>query len=350
MVEQTDATIIQFNGVSKTFAAKNSAHEVKAVQDVSFSVKRGEIFGVIGYSGAGKSTLIRMVNGLETPTRGRVIVNNRNVASLNSSDLQQLRHRIGMIFQNYNLLKTATVYQNIFLPLKLEKIPKDEIKTRVEKYLKIVGLWDRRDSYPNQLSGGQRQRVAIARALAHEPNVLLSDEATSALDPETTESILTLLQDINKKLGITIFLITHELEVVREVCDRVALMDQGNLIEIGNTIDIFTHPKNEITKRFLGASDSLGVPKDLLASEGKDNRLLLLQFVGEQAKKPIIATLSDKFHVKPNILAGSISYLKGKPFGKLLISLDIQDQEMLKKEIDYIQDQGVVVKEVNSYE
>ncbi len=350
MVEKINSNAINFEHVSKTFAAKDNAREVKAVQDVSFSVRKGEIFGVIGYSGAGKSTLIRMVNGLESPTEGNVVVNDQNVADLEKNDLQRLRHKIGMIFQNYNLLKTATVYQNIFLPLKLEKMARDEIKGRVEKYLRIVGLWDRRNSYPNQLSGGQRQRVAIARALAHEPNILLSDEATSALDPETTESILSLLQDINKKLGITIFLITHELEVVREICDRIAFMDQGKLIETGNTIDIFTHPQSAITKRFLGTSDSLDVPKDLLISEGKDNQLLLLQFVGEQAKRPIIATLSSEFHVTPNILAGSISYLKGKPYGKLLISLNLKSRDMLVKEVEYIQNQGIIVKEVNDYE
>ncbi|GAF38046.1 methionine ABC transporter ATP-binding protein [Lentilactobacillus farraginis] len=345
MVKKDNLELIKFKNVTKTFAAVGNAKEVHAVKNVSLSVQKGEIFGVIGYSGAGKSTLIRMINGLERPTSGEIIVSGEDVAKLSKKRLQQLRHKIGMIFQNYNLLKTATVYQNIFLPLKLEKLPVNDIRERVEKYLKIVGLWERRNSYPTQLSGGQRQRVAVARALAHEPEILLSDEATSALDPETTKSILRLLQKINTELGITIFLITHELDVVQEICDKVALIDKGNLIEQGKTIDLFTHPQKTITQKFLGTSDSLGVPIDYLKAEQKTKKLLLLQFVGNEASQPIIADFSQHFGIKPNILAGSINYLKGNPYGKLLLSIKSVD-DVYSQELKYIRDQGVIVKEV----
>lgn len=351
MVKPDDSNLIEFKNVTKTFLATRNNKEVQAVKDISLSVKKGEIYGVIGYSGAGKSTLIRMINGLEYLTSGEIIVDKQNVAELDKESLRQLRHKIGMIFQNYNLLKTATVYQNIFLPLKLEKLSIGDIHRRVEKYLKIVGLWERRNSYPTQLSGGQCQRVAVARALAHEPEILLSDEATSALDPETTKSILHLLQKINSKLGITIFLITHELDVIREICDRVALIDKGQLIEQGRTIDIFTHPKKAITQRFIGTSDSLDVPKDYIEAEQKSNHLLLLQFVGGKANKPVIAKFAQKFGTTPNILAGSINYLKGDPYGKLLISIAKLDNDVFyQQELKYIRDQGIFVKEVKSHE
>lgn len=341
----TTKPLIEFKNVSKTFGATASTKAVHAVQDVSISVNPGEIFGVIGYSGAGKSTLIRMINGLETPTAGAVSVDGKDITQLDKTALQTLRHKIGMIFQNYNLLKTATIYQNITLPLKLEKLPKAEIEQRAEKYLKIVGLWDRRNSYPSQLSGGQSQRVAVARALAHEPKILLSDEATSALDPETTSSILALLKDINQQLGITIFIITHELEVVKSICDQVAIMESGKLIEQGKTIDIFTNPKNAVTKKFLGSGDLSGVPEKLLTETQQQNHVLLIKFIGGEASTPVIAKLTQQFHIEPNILAGSIEYLKEQPYGKLLISIEHNDN--YDAELQFLQQQGVIVEEVN---
>lgn len=348
MVENAKTPFITFNHVSKTFKGTSTTKEVHAVHDVSISVDQGEIFGVIGYSGAGKSTLIRMINGLETPTEGSVTIDDQDVTKLNKEKLAQLRHKIGMIFQNYNLLKTATIYQNITIPLKLEKLPTDEIKQRAEKYLKIVGLWDRRNSYPSQLSGGQSQRVAVARALAHEPQILLSDEATSALDPETTSSILDLLKDINQKLGITIFIITHELDVVKSVCDKVAVMESGELVEQGRTIDIFTNPKKAVTRQFLGSSDLSGVPATLLAETQKHNHVLLIKFIGNEASTPVIAQLTKQFHVEPNIMAGSIEYLKEQPYGKLLIS--IENNDSYDAEIQYLKDKGVIVEEVEQVE
>lgn len=338
--------LIQFNNVSKTFKGTSTTKEVHAVKDVSLSVNTGEIFGVIGYSGAGKSTLIRMINGLESPTSGTVTVDQKDIATLDKGELQALRHRIGMIFQNYNLLKTATIYQNITLPLKLEKLSKQEIQARAEKYLKLVGLWERRNSYPSQLSGGQSQRVAVARALAHEPKILLSDEATSALDPETTNSILELLKDINQRLGITIFIITHELDVVKSICDKVAILESGEVIEQGDTLDIFTDPKQETTKQFLGTEDLAGVPDKLLADAQKTNHVLLLKFIGNEASSPLIAQLTQKYQIAPNILAGSIGYLKGQPYGKLLVSIENNDN--YDDEIDFLKNQGVIIEEVEN--
>lgn len=347
MVEKaTTLPLIQFNNVSKTFKGTSTTKEVHAVKNVSISVNDGEIFGVIGYSGAGKSTLIRMINGLESPTSGTVTVDQKDVSTLDKNGLQALRHRIGMIFQNYNLLKTATIYQNITLPLKLEKLPKQEIKDRAEKYLKLVGLWERRNSYPSQLSGGQSQRVAVARALAHEPKILLSDEATSALDPETTNSILELLKDINQRLGITIFIITHELDVVKSICDKVAILDAGELIEQGDTLNVFTDPKEDTTKHFLGTEDLAGVPDKLLRSAQEANHVLLLKFIGNEASSPLIAQLTQKYQVQPNILAGSIGYLKGQPYGKLLIS--IENNSNYDAEIKFLEDQGVIIEEVET--
>lgn len=349
MVEKINQEpVIQFKHVSKTFAATGTTKEVRAVEDVSISVDHGEIFGVIGYSGAGKSTLIRMVNGLEVPTEGQVITDGQNVSDLDKFSLQKMRHKVGMIFQNYNLLKTATVYQNIVLPLKLEKLSKAEIQARAEKYLNIVGLWDRRNSYPSQLSGGQSQRVAIARALAHEPKILLSDEATSALDPETTRSILKLLKQINQDLGITIFIITHELDVVKNICDKVAIMESGKLVEQGPTIEIFTDAKSDVTKRFLAAGDLSGVPAKLLTATQKDSQVLLLKFVGGEASTPVLARLTQRFNIEPNILAGSIEYLKEQPYGKLLVA--IKDNPKYQDEVAFLKEQGVIVEEVASNE
>ena len=218
--------------------------EVKAVDNVNIHVKKGEIHGVIGYSGAGKSTLIRCVNLLERPTSGKIYIQGEEITSHSSNTLSDARRKIGMIFQGFNLLKTATVYDNIAIPLKLIGVDKAEVKARTEKYLEIVGLTDKHKSYPSQLSGGQKQRVAIARALAQEPEILLSDEATSALDPETTESILDLLLKINREFGITILLITHEMNVIQKICDYVYVMENGKIVEHGTTIDLFPNPQN----------------------------------------------------------------------------------------------------------
>ncbi|RYM06675.1 ATP-binding cassette domain-containing protein [Sporolactobacillus sp. THM7-7] len=336
--------MIQLQHVSKTF--KVGKNKIEALKDVSLEIKKGEIFGVIGYSGAGKSTLIRCVNLLERPTGGRVFVDGVDILSLNKKNLQKLRRKIGMIFQGYNLLATATVYDNVAIPLMLEGVPKHEIKARTEKYLEIVGLKERSGAYPSQLSGGQKQRVAIARALAHEPEVLLSDEATSALDPNTTDSILELLLKVNRELGITIFLITHELDVIQRICDRVAVMEKGRIIESGTVVDIFTRPKEAMTKQFVRNESRFRIPshvyRDLLAT----GRLVNLTFLGESAKDPALATLAKRYDVLPSIIAGGIDQLKDQSIGNLLVHLK-GEADQVSEAVRYLRSGHIVVEEVS---
>jgi len=335
--------LIKLSHVSKTFYTKKG--EVHAIQDVSLEVGKGEIFGVIGYSGAGKSTLIRCVNLLETPTSGSVFINGREVTNLPAEELLQVRRKIGMIFQGFHLLKTATVYDNIAIPLRLTDVNPREIEERVNRYLRIVGLEDKRDVYPGQLSGGQKQRVAIARALAQEPEVLLSDEATSALDPETTESILELLLEINKTLGITIMLITHEMHVIQKICDRVAVMEKGRVIEQGRTVDIFARPSHPATKRFVNSTYQEKLPASLVRELSQSGPVVRLTFVGESTGKPILASLGNHFPVSANILAGGIIQLKQEQIGSLVVHLSGEPQDTASA-IAYLEEQGVRVEGV----
>lgn len=335
--------MIELVGISKTFTVKKGS--IQALKDVSISVKKGEIYGVIGYSGAGKSTLIRCVNLLEKPDKGSVIVNNVDLTKLSTGKLREARGRIGMIFQGFNLLKTATVYENIALPLKLTGLSKPEVKTRVTKYLQIVGLEEKHHAYPSELSGGQKQRVAIARALAHEPEILLSDEATSALDPDTTEAILDLLLKINKELGITILLITHEMNVIQRICDRVAVMENGEVIEEGTTREIFTSPQHSTTKRFVNSLFSHKIPDELLTTLNETGQVVTLSFFGESSGEPALALVSKKFDVYPNILSGSITRLKEDNFGQLLIHLK-GDIAEIEKALTFLEQQHVHVEGV----
>ncbi|NEU30827.1 methionine ABC transporter ATP-binding protein [bacterium LRH843] len=336
--------MIEIKNVSKTFVSKKTT--VKALDNVSLSVKKGEIYGVIGYSGAGKSTLIRCVNLLEKPTEGKIIVNDVDITGLPQAQLREARKNIGMIFQGFNLLKTATVYENIAIPLKLTGISIGEIEKRVKKYLKIVGLEDRVDSYPAQLSGGQKQRVAIARALSHEPDVLLSDEATSALDPETTEAILELLLKINKEIGITILLITHEMQVIQKICDRVAVMENGRVIEEGKVIDIFSNSTSKTTKKFINSLFPEDIPEEVIKSLGEKGPVIRLSFVGLSTGKPALAEVAKKFDVYTNILSGNIVQLKNEPYGQLVIHLQGTKDET-EAAITYLKDAGVRVERVN---
>ncbi|HZG80259.1 MAG TPA: methionine ABC transporter ATP-binding protein [Brevibacillus sp.] len=335
--------MITLSNVSKSF--RTSKGTVHAIQDVSLEVKPGEIFGVIGYSGAGKSTLIRCVNLLEAPTSGSVVIQGKEVTNLPAEELMQVRRKIGMIFQGFNLLKTATVYDNIAIPLRLTDVDKNEIDGRVTKYLRIVGLEDKHDTYPSQLSGGQKQRVAIARALAQEPELLLSDEATSALDPETTESILELLLKINAELGITIMLITHEMHVIQKICDRVAVMENGRVIELGKTVDIYAQAKHPTTRRFVNSTYHKELPSSLLQELKETGPVVRLSFVGGSTSKPVLAQVSARFPVSPNILAGGIIQLKQEKIGTLVVHLH-GDPEETKKAIAYLEDQGVKVEGV----
>lgn len=333
--------MIRLEQVSKTFTVKKK--QVQALNNVSLEVKKGEIYGVVGYSGAGKSTLIRCVNLLERPTSGRVYINDQEITRLPTAKLREIRKKIGMIFQGFNLLKTATVYENIAIPLALSGVPKDQIKERADKYLSVVGLQDKHDAYPSQLSGGQKQRVAIARALSHEPEILLSDEATSALDPETTESILELLLKINEEFGITILLITHEMDVVQKICDRVAVMEKGEIVEEGRVIDLFASPKHPTTKKFVGSLFKSGLTSEMLASFKGKGPVVQLSFVGESSGEPALASVVRKFAVNPNILAGNITQLKSEAFGRLTVHLEGTESET-QAAIEHFRQLGVQVE------
>jgi D-methionine transport system ATP-binding protein len=336
--------VIKLENVSKTFLSKRG--KVDALKGISLEVGKGEIFGVIGYSGAGKSTLIRCVNLLEKPTSGRVWVNGMDLTTLSPSKLNDARRKIGMIFQGFNLLKTATVYENIAIPLKLTGVPKEKIDERVKKYLAFVGLQDKSDAYPSQLSGGQKQRVAIARALSHEPEVLLSDEATSALDPETTESILELLLSINRQFGITILLITHEMNVIQKICDRVAVMENGEIIESGTVLDVFTSPKQQTTKKFVNSLFNEGLPKEVLKQFSSHGLIAQLSFVGDTAGEPALAYVSKKYNVYPNILSGHITQLIDQPFGKLTVHFG-GEREEIEQALSYLQEQKIQIERVS---
>ncbi|MBP6861218.1 MAG: ATP-binding cassette domain-containing protein [Neisseriaceae bacterium] len=337
--------MIELSNINKTFYVDK--RPVQALKDVSINVKKGEIFGIIGYSGAGKSTLVRCVNLLERPDSGSVIVDGQDLTRASKAELNKARHKIGMIFQGYNLLKTATVYDNIAIPLRLEGIAKDEIARRVKKYLDIVGLSDRHDYFPNQLSGGQKQRVAIARALAHEPELLLSDEATSALDPETTESILALLLKINRELNITIFLITHELEVIERICDKVAIMEHGQVIEAGDVLSILAKPKEAVTRRFL-RSTAPKLPEELTERLRQTGSLVHLTFIGISSEEPNLALVPERFQVYPNILGGNIAQLKNGLLGQLLVHLK-GDQTQVAQAISFLERHGISVEKEQDY-
>lgn len=338
--------MIVLENVSKEFNSKSGT--VKAVKQVNIRVNQGEIHGVIGYSGAGKSTLIRCVNLLEKPTEGKVFINGVELTSLPLPKLRKTRNKVGMIFQGFNLLKTATVYDNIAIPLKLLGYNKDEVKKRVEQYLDIVGLTDKHTNYPNQLSGGQKQRVAIARALAQEPEVLLSDEATSALDPETTDSILDLLLKINRELGITILLITHEMNVIQKICDHVYVMENGVIVEQDTAINLFTKPTHPTTKKFLNTISQRNLSNSLIAQLNVTGAVTRLTFVGESTGKPLLAEVSQKFNVQPNILTANIIELKNGIVGNIVVHL-IGDKEQVKNAINYLEAQGVATEELEGH-
>lgn len=322
--------MIRFEEVSKVFQFKNK--EVRAVEQVSLSVKKGEIFGVIGFSGAGKSTLLRLVNLLERPSQGRVVVNDQDITKLSTKDLRQLRRRIGMVFQTFNLFNSRTVYGNLAYPLKLAKLPKEQIDARVKELLTFVGLEDKADRYPDQLSGGQKQRVGIARALASSPDILICDEATSALDPETTDEILKLLKKVNEAYGITILLITHEMHVIRTICDRVAVMEQGKVIEEGSVFEVFAHPKTQTTRNFIRSvlNDQLSPRLLQQIRENHSGRLFRLIFKDGATSEPILSRVSRKFDLDYNIVYGGISEIQGILFGSLIVEFIGEDVEVAK--------------------
>ncbi|MEH7385148.1 ATP-binding cassette domain-containing protein [Bacillus sp. JJ1521] len=329
--------MIELKNINKIY--KIGKTDVEALRNVNIRVEKGEIFGVIGFSGAGKSTLLRMVNLLEKPTSGEVKINGKNLLTLNEKELRYTRKKIGIIFQQFNLLSSYNVFDNVAEILRMNRVSKKEIQRKVGELLTLVGLADKATQYPSQLSGGQKQRVGIARALAMEPEILLCDEATSALDPQTTDSILELLLDINKKLGLTIVLITHEMEVIKKTCDHVAVMEKGEVIEQGTVLDIFSRPFQVTTKKFLQNLYDDTITEEMLEKLQKfgHSYLLRLAFRGDSALDPVLNVISSKYSVITNIVHGSITYLKGVPLGILLVHIS-GDYDKVKQAITYLKD------------
>jgi D-methionine transport system ATP-binding protein len=315
---------------------------------VTLNIAAGEIFGIIGLSGAGKSTLVRCINLLERPDQGTVTVDGKELTALSQAELRAERSKIGMIFQQFNLLATRTATENVAFPLELAGVPRVEIARRVGELLELVGLSDKAGSYPAQLSGGQKQRVGIARALANRPKVLLSDEATSALDPQTTRSILTLVKDISSRLGLTVVLITHEMDVIRQICDRVAVLEDGGVVEQGPVIDVFSRPQSVTTRAFL---------RDLLAgadlpdwfTPAPDGKVVHVTFVGPAAVEPVIARMVQLHGVHANIIRGNIDRISGQPFGVLTLELRGAPAGVAAAH-DYLLKQELVVEEVRVHD
>ncbi len=330
-------TMIEITNLTKSFASKSG--EVTALEDVSLSIGTGEIYGIIGMSGAGKSTLVRCMNYLEQPTKGSVSVDGRVLGELSKQDLAQLRREIAMVFQHFNLLMQRTVLANVLFPLKLAKMPKADAQRKAMELLELVGLSDKAKAYPSQLSGGQKQRVAIARALATEPKVLLCDEATSALDPMTTRSILALLKDINQKLGLTIVIITHEMAVIREICTRVAVMENARLVEEGTVEEVFAHPKSK-------AALNLFYPGQELADIGKASvgRLCRVVFNGQDAFEPYVARAVLDTGVLVNVLHSDLQQVGDQIFGQMVLSLPL-DQGQAQRILDELKSRGLIVEE-----
>jgi D-methionine transport system ATP-binding protein len=340
--------MITLENVTKIYEAPNGS--VTAVDNVTLQIKEGEIFGIIGYSGAGKSSLIRLLNGLEKPTKGKVIVAGRDIANIKGKELRKARQEIGMIFQHFNLLWSRTVRENIAFPLEIAGVPKEQRKKRVDELIQLVGLQGRENAYPSQLSGGQKQRVGIARALANNPKVLLCDEATSALDPQTTDSILDLLVDINKRLRLTIVLITHEMHVIRKICDRVAVMENGKIVEQGEVLQVFRQPKQAITKRFVQQVIEPEETQETIAhllNKYPKGTVVQLTFVGEAAEQPLISNVVRQFQIDANILQGKISQTHQGSYGVLFVHMDGEKEEVARA-IDYIRKQQVAVEVITN--
>ena len=340
------APLYVLRGIEKSFPGG-----VQALHGIDLDIREGEIFGIIGRSGAGKSTLLRVLNLLERPTQGSVQFDGRDLLALEPAELRNVRRRIGMIFQHFNLLSSRTVAENVALPLELAGLPKERIAARVDELLELVGLAAQRDRYPAQISGGQKQRVGIARALANEPRVLLCDEATSALDPETTQSILELLADINRRLGLTIVLITHQMQVIKAVAHRVAVLDNGRLAELGAVADIFTAPRRSITRTLLQEVIGTEIPPGvrdratrLLASG--EGRIWRLAFKGESVDRPALTEAAERFGLKINLLHGYIDEIQGVPFGSLIVAATGRDSALDAAEA-FIEQQHVTLEEVN---
>ena len=346
--------MIKLDHITQTYKTPEG-REFKALDDVSIEIRPGEIFGIIGRSGAGKSTLVRGIILLNRPSEGTVTVDGKNLTELSEDELRESRRSIGMIFQHFNLLSSRTVYDNVALPLELVGTPKNVIREKVEPLLKLVGLTEHAHKYPSQLSGGQKQRVGIARALTNDPKVLLSDEATSALDPETTVATLALLKRINKELGLTIVMITHEMQVVKQICERVVVMNYGKIVEQGKVVDIFMSPQHETTKALIGNVMARDMPASILdrfrkARENHPNSdavyLLRLAFSGNEVTRPVISECSRRFNLDFNILRGTVDDVQGQTLGSLTVLIEAESSVFIEA-VNFLRENGVVVEEIN---
>ena len=337
--------MIQLSHIEKTYDSPSGP--VKALKGIDLTIERGEIFGIIGLSGAGKSTLIRCINMLERPTAGKVIVDGQDMTAMSEKELRKARKNIGMIFQHFNRLSSATVYDNIAFPLRLSHTPEAASKRKVLPLLELVGLADKAHQYPSQLSGGQKQRVGIARALASEPKVLLCDEATSALDPQTTRSILELIQDINRKLSLTVVVITHEMQVIKDICDKVAVIENGVIAEQGTVLEVFTNPQKPITKDFISVLLSNELPAAFRGGDVSKTPLpgayllLRLTFIGESADDPVLAGMIRKFpEIEVTMLFGNLDQIKSTPFGRMIIGITGPEAK-IQEAIQYLRQQDL---------
>ena len=339
--------MIRFENVSKTFTSKDNT--IKALDRINLTIEKGSIYGMIGFSGAGKSTLVRCINLLERPTKGKVYVGEVELTGLKKGELRKQRRKIGMIFQHFNLFSSRTVFENVAYALKYQKLSKTQIEKKVTDLLRLVELQEKADVYPSQLSGGQKQRVAIARALASEPEILLSDEATSALDPQTTRSILNLLKDLNQKLGITIVVITHEMQVVKEICHKVAVMEQGRIVEHGDVFEIFANPKKDITKAFVHSTSNLMKVYDYIEENSKmtelkpGQRILRFQYLERSISEALVSQLSRQFELDINIIFGNIELIGEHPIGGL-VSIVSGKEENMDEAIAYLKERNVGVE------
>ncbi|MCI7124984.1 MAG: ATP-binding cassette domain-containing protein [Agathobaculum sp.] len=339
--------MIELAQVSKTFGT--GQRQVHAVRDVSLSIEKGEIFGIIGFSGAGKSTLVRCINLLERPTAGTVTVDGKEMTALAPKELRQARKKIGMIFQHFNLMPSRTVFSNVAYPLRGSGLSKQEIADKVHKLLELVDIGDKAAFYPSQLSGGQKQRVAIARALANDPSVLLCDEATSALDPQTTKAILRLLKRLNEELGITIVIITHEMAVVKEVCNRVAVMEHGRVVEQGEVFSVFADPRQEITRNFIHTTSNLQKIEELIAEDSPVVRLqpgeliVRLSYVQRNVSEPLISTVSQKFNITLDIIFADVAIVQDAPIGGT-VAIISGERQQITKAMEYLIEKNVGVE------
>ena len=339
--------MIELTHISKNFVS--GGRTVHAVQDVSLSIGKGEIFGIIGFSGAGKSTLVRCINLLERPISGSVTVDGKEMTALSARELRQARKKIGMIFQHFNLMPSRTVFGNVAYPLRGSGLSREQIADKVHRLLELVGIGDKAEAYPKQLSGGQKQRVAIARALANDPNVLLCDEATSALDPQTTKAILRLLKNLNEKLGITVVIITHEMAVVKEICDRVAVMEHGRVVEQGEVFNVFADPRQEITRSFIHTTSNLRKIEELIEEDSpvvqmKPGELIVrLSYIQRNVSEPLISTVSRKFDITLNIIFSDIAIVQNAPIGGT-VAIISGERAQITQAMQYLSEKNVGVE------